>query len=115
VPHPGEFAAENGLPGTTSAKMGWLTVEAATFRFTHGTPAAFQSSAPVTRTFCSDCGTPLTYRRKDRPLEVDVTLCTLDDAKAHAPVDHIYMADALPWDQPGDGLLRYAGTRTDRG
>jgi hypothetical protein len=94
--------------------VGWLTVAAATFRFTRGSPVEFHSSAPVTRTFCSHCGTPLTYRRDDRPLEVDITLCTLDDPKAHAPADHIYIADALPWDQPGDGLVRHRGTRTDQ-
>ncbi len=94
--------------------VGWFTVAAETFRFTQGSPAAFHSSAPVTRTFCSHCGTPLTYRHDDRPLEVDITLCTLDDPTAHAPGDHIFMADALPWDQPRDGLPRYQGTRTDR-
>jgi len=88
-----------------------LTCAAASFRFIQGRPTEFHSSEPVTRSFCSNCGTPLTYHHKDRPLEVDITLTTLDDPKIHAPIDHIYMADALPWDKPGDGRLCYEDTR----
>jgi len=91
--------------------VGWVTCATESFRFTQGSPREFQSSEPVTRTFCSNCGTSLTYRHKDRPLEVDITLTSLDDAKAHAPIDHIYMNDALSWDEPGDGKPCHPNSR----
>jgi hypothetical protein len=92
--------------------VGWLTVSADSFRFVTAQPAEFHSSAPVTRSFCARCGSPLTYRHQDRPLEIDVTLATVDRAAAYAPMDHIYMADALPWDRPADGWPQYRGRRT---
>jgi hypothetical protein len=71
----------------------------------------FNSSRPVRRSFCGQCGTPLTYRRVDRPGEIDITQATLDHAAQPAPVDHIYMDDALPWDRPNDGLPQHPRTR----
>ena len=91
--------------------IAWLTVSEAQFRFTALAPLEFQSSPSVRRTFCGRCGTPLTYRRDGRAGEVDVTLATLDDASHQAPIDHIWMADALAWDQPRDGLPQWRQTR----
>lgn len=69
-----------------------------------GAPRDFASSPGVLRSFCGTCGTPLTYRHARRPLEVDITLCSLDDPALVAPVDHIWMQDAPGWDSPSDGL-----------
>jgi hypothetical protein len=50
------------------------------------------------RTFCSDCGTPLTFFDPSIPAEFEVTTCSLDDAPvAPPPADHNWMRDALPW------------------
>jgi hypothetical protein len=91
--------------------VGWLTVAAESFQFVAGHPAEFHSSPAVTRTFCSHCGTPLTYRHSERQSEIDVTLASVDQGAVFEPIDHIYMADALPWDRPNDGLAQYVGTR----
>ena len=91
--------------------VAWLTVSEAQWRFTTHAPLEFQSSPEVRRTFCGRCGTPLTYRRAGRAGEVDVTLATLDGASGHAPIDHIWMQDALAWDQPRDGLPQWPQTR----
>jgi hypothetical protein len=91
--------------------VAWLTVAASSLVYTHGNPEEFSSSARAWRTFCRDCGTPLTYRNEDRAAEIDITLATLDQAADFAPLDHIWMADALPWDRPSDGLPQFPGTR----
>jgi len=91
--------------------VGWVTFAADTLVFTGSQPVEFSSSPGVTRSFCGKCGTPLTYRREGRSIEIDVMLATLDRAAELAPADHIYMADALPWDRPGDGLPQHLGTR----
>ena len=83
----------------------------ADLRFTAAPATEYASSPGVMRGFCARCGTQLTYRRESRAEEIDVTLATLDAAASVAPVDHIYMVDALPWDRPGDGLPTYSGTR----
>ena len=87
--------------------MGWFTVRTVDLAFTGTPPQEFASSAGVVRSFCGRCGTPLTYRNERRPLEVDVTLCTLDEPSKVVPVDHIWMQDAPAWDSPADGLPRH--------
>ena len=87
--------------------MGWLTVSSVDLAFTGAVPREFASSPGVQRTFCGSCGTPLTYRNTQRPLEVDLTLGSLEDPALVAPADHIWMQDAPAWDSPADGLPRY--------
>jgi len=91
--------------------VGWLTVRAATLRYAAGEPREIESSAGVWRAFCGRCGAPLTYRNLRRPGEIDVTIGTLDEPGRAAPADHIWMADAPPWDRPADGLPQYPGSR----
>jgi hypothetical protein len=91
--------------------VAWVTVSADTLVFTAAKPVEFNSSGRVFRAFCPRCGTPLTYRREERPAEIDITLSTLERPADVAPIDHIYMEDALPWDRPGDGLPQHPKTR----
>ncbi len=42
-----------------------VSVSSATLTWTRGAPKQFQSSNAVTRGFCNDCGTPLTYQAPD--------------------------------------------------
>ncbi len=87
--------------------VGWLTVEATTLVYT-GKPREFSSSPQTYRTFCSQCGTPLTYRQGSRPAEIDIILATLDQPELLSPTSHIWMEDALTWDRPNDGLPQFA-------
>jgi hypothetical protein len=91
--------------------VGWLTVRTVDLALSGAAPREFASSPGVLRTFCANCGTPLTYRNERRPLEIDITLCTLDEPAQAAPVDHIWMQDAPPWDSPSDGLPRHLQAR----
>ena len=91
--------------------VAWLTVRADSFEYTAEKPVRYASSPDVLREFCGRCGTPLTYRSRKRPEEVDIGLATLDTAGAFAPVDHLWMEDALPWDRPGDGLPQHPRAR----
>jgi hypothetical protein len=84
--------------------VAWFSVPRAAFRFSAGTPAAYQSSAHVTRRFCGTCGTALTYESTDHPDEIDITTCSLDDAAAVPPKDHSFSSDKVKWDVVCDGL-----------
>lgn len=88
----------------------WFSVAARDLVVT-GTPERLASSAQVERTFCGRCGTPLTYRRHDRPDVVDVTACSLDDPAAVTPADHTWTAEQLPWVRLSDGLPRHERAR----
>lgn len=89
---------------TGAAAVPWTSVAFARFRWLGvRPPARYESSAGVTRSFCPRCGTPLAYQSASSPETLDLTLGSLDDATAVAPLDHIWMEDALPWDRAEDG------------
>jgi len=90
-----------------SPTVAWLTCSAENFSWMRGKPAAFASSPAVVRTFCASCGTPLTYTHAERPSEVDVTTCTLDNPEAFPPTYHAWVSHALAWVRCGDALTAY--------
>lgn len=92
--------------------VAWLTAREGDFSFVKGDPATFASSEPVKRTFCSACGTPLTYQSSSSPGEVDVTTCTLDDPGQYPPTHHSWLSHNVAWLRFGDGLPSYPGSRT---
>ncbi len=87
-----------------SPVVAWLTFAAQDFAVVRGTPSAFHSTPPVTRTFCGSCGTPLTYAHARRPGEVDVTTTSCDDPEALPPTYHAWSAEGVAWMRPADGL-----------
>ena len=84
--------------------VAWFTVRPADFRIAAGEPASFRSSDHGTRTFCSRCGTPLTFASTLFPDEIDVTTCSLDDPEALPPKDHTWTSSQLSWTRGSDEL-----------
>lgn len=76
-----------------------------------GELASYRSSPPVTRGFCSRCGTSVTYAHESRPGEIDIALATLDDPAALKPAYHLWVSEKLPWISIDDSLPQYAGWR----
>jgi hypothetical protein len=91
--------------------VAWATVKRDTFRVIRGELRSIASSPPVTRQFCENCGTPVTYANTSDPLTIDVTVSSLDQPDAMAPVCHIWMEDAPGWDRPADGRPQYPRSR----
>jgi hypothetical protein len=98
------------IAGATPVAWGTFLVQR--FSVVNGQLAESRSSAKVTRGFCANCGTSLTYRHDDRPAEIDVTLVSLDEPTLLAPEDHIWVQDKLPWIDIADGRPQYAKFRT---
>jgi hypothetical protein len=91
--------------------VAWATFPRGEVVFERGEPAGYESSPGVERTFCRRCGTPLTYRRLDRPDEIDVTIGSLDDPDAIAPTDHTWTRHQLRWLSLRDALPFYPEAR----
>jgi hypothetical protein len=91
--------------------VAWVTFAKAEFRIVQGRASEFHSSAPVLRTFCPACGTPLTYEHSDHPEIIDVTTCSLDQPQAYPPTQHSWLSHDLPWVQFDDGLPTFAESR----
>lgn len=77
--------------------VAWFTVQRAEFRFTRGSPARFKSTPDATRSFCSHCGTQLTFETTEFPTEIDVTTGSLDNPDAVPPKDQTWTRSKLSW------------------
>jgi hypothetical protein len=77
--------------------VAWTFFPAGTLQFVKGDPCKLHL-ADRERTFCGDCGTPLTFYDPTIPTEFEVTTCSLDEERlAPPPADHNWTSDVLPW------------------
>ncbi|MCI0436456.1 MAG: GFA family protein [Gemmatimonadetes bacterium] len=88
--------------------VAWVVFRADDFAFVGDPPSRFSSSPGVVRTFCGNCGTPLTYQRTAQPQTIDVTTATLDTPDAFAPTKEIWLEHRLPWESVNEALEHYA-------
>jgi len=59
------------------------------------------------RTFCPDCGTPLSFFDPSLPHQFEVTTCSLEDPGSMPPGDHTWTCDRLTWFETADSLPRH--------
>ncbi len=98
---------------TGSAVATFLGLPEASFRYVTGAPRVFASSPGVRRSFCENCGTPLTYAANRFPGEVHVHVSTFDNPDAYPPQLHVYVAESISWLHLDDELPRYRTTSRD--
>jgi hypothetical protein len=91
--------------------LAWFSVRRDALRWVQGTPALHRSSPGVERRFCAACGTQLTWHGDAAPDEIDVTIGSLDDPDAIAPLDHTCFSQRVRWLHLDDVLPRYPSLR----
>ena len=96
-----------------AAFVTWIECHTSDFKVNSGKPSQYSSRPKVTRQFCGQCGTQLTYQHADEPNTIDVTACSLDSVETVAPEDHIWCDRMAPWVTLTDGLPRYKLGRDD--
>ena len=89
----------------------WAGFDSDKFNFTRGQPGSYRSSKNVIRTFCSRCGTALTYQRLDLLDSIDVTLGSMDDPEKIKPEDHTWTESRISWIVLSDHLPAYPRER----
>ena len=92
--------------------VAWATFPATGFTIVTGTPARYRSSPKVVRTFCGQCGTPLTYAHADFPAGIDVTVCSLDEPERFSPADHTWTSHRVSWLHVNDALPAHPQARS---
>ena len=65
-------------------------------KWTRGKPKDYASSNAITRGFCGNCGTPLTYVVNSVD-EVEISIGSLDDPNLAAPILQVNDNDKLPF------------------
>jgi hypothetical protein len=96
---------------TTGAPfVAWFSVRRSQFRLVSGEATRFRSSGSATRSFCSECGTQITFEL-DGADEIDLTTSSLDDPNSVPPVDHTRTSSRLQWVRLADGLPQFRESR----
>lgn len=98
---------------SASPVVAWVSFTLKDLIYEKDKPKEYKSSVSVVRTFCSSCGTPLTYFHSSRPNEIDVTACSLDSPELFPPTHHSWMVDDLNWIHFDDDLPKYQKTSSD--
>ena len=92
------------------AFVSWAKVPAEDFVVTKGRIKTFQKSPAVTRGFCGDCGTTLTYAAEtevegqDWSADAWFTASTLDNPAVADPKTHVFVSHQQPWIKLADNL-----------
>ena len=96
-----------------SGGLVFTTVALGDFAFTEGAGRVgrFASTAFGERSFCRDCGSPLTMHVGHQPDEIDIAAGSLDEPAAVKPGFHLYADCAPAWMNIDDGLPRFAALR----
>jgi hypothetical protein len=87
--------------------VAWTVFPARQFAIMLGEPNRYRSSPPVVRTFCGNCGTPLTYQHASRQDKIDVTTVTLDSPDDFPPTKEIWLEHKVAWERLNEGLEHY--------
>lgn len=74
---------------------------------------SYGSTSFGARTFCQQCGAPLTIHVEHQPDEIDIAVGSLDDTNAVSPGFHIFAAEAPAWVLFNDDLPKFEAFRPD--
>ncbi len=80
--------------------LAWIILPVEHYIITKGTPTVYKSCPPVERTFCSQCGTTLTYQCEALKHRIDVTIGSLDDPETFPPKQTCFGDHKLSWASP---------------
>jgi len=87
----------------------WVGYRPNQFRLIRGTPKSFSRTKGVFRTFCSECGTSISYLDDGLSDELYLTIGFLDSPERFEPQAHAYWRMKLPWVDFADNLPRVDG------
>ena len=93
-----------------AAFVTWASFRRSGVRFTAGQPREIQWAGRI-RSFCPNCGTPLTFLADPNVEEIDLTVCTFDRPESLTPSNHIWVEDRLPWIRLADDLPNHKQKR----
>jgi hypothetical protein len=79
-----------------------------------GSPKRRRSSERVIRSFCADCGTPISYEHDELPGETYIHAGLFDEADRLVPDRQAYVTSRLFWMHLEDGLDTFERTTRER-
>ena len=103
----GHCHCESCRRNTSSPFTSFFAVPHEVFRWTGATPAIYESSPGVRRSFCSRCGSPMAFDADKWSHEIHLYAASLDDPTAFVPDFHVHWAERVPWIELTDDLRKF--------
>lgn len=109
----GHCHCHSGRRHTGAPVVTWAAFDPEQVTFTKGERKFYESSPGVKRTFCADCGTPLScempslYMPETHTIEFHIS--TLDYPDDYVPTLHFFHDERIAWFDVADELPRYRG------
>ena len=87
----------------------YAQVDRAVLRFTSGAELVrrYRSSPPIHRSFCSTCGSNLSFEYEGMPDALWLCAGTLDDDPGIRPSAHVFVGSKAPWYEITDALPQH--------
>lgn len=82
----------SGTPAMTFAEF-----EKNSYIILKGNPKKYESSKKVIRSFCNDCGAPLSYINSDYADKVELPVGAFDNPEPLKPREHIWISSKPSW------------------
>jgi len=87
----------------------YIAVQDGRWRWTGETPKVFLSSPGVERTFCGNCGTPISFRSDNLSGMMHLYLVALEEPERFSPELDVAFEEKLSWLNVGDELPKRKG------
>lgn len=82
----------------------YIGVADGNWRWTSQPPKIYHSSPGVERSFCDNCGTPLSFRSEKMSNVQHLYVAALEEPEKVEPTLHVAFEEKLPWLKLNDGL-----------
>lgn len=86
--------------------VSWFGISRATLSW-EGPRRLFKSSKHVIRSFCSTCGSPMSFETTVFPEETHLYAASLDNPSIFQPAAHIFWSERVPWFESLDDLPKH--------
>lgn len=87
----------------------YIGVADAHWRWTGKKPGIHRSSPGVERTFCADCGSPISFRSQAMSGVMHFFVALMADPGQFEPQCHVAWEERLPWLPVADDLPKFEG------
>jgi hypothetical protein len=98
---------------TSAAFATYAGYPAQAVEWTAQAPRVFASSPGVLRSFCGNCGSPMSFAGERWPGEIHLFAASFDTPEGLVPQMHVYIEEQLPWVHLDDGLERITKNPAD--
>lgn len=87
----------------------YIGVQDGDWKWTGVMPKIYNSSLGVERTFCDNCGSPISFRSQKMSGVMHLYAAAMEEPEKFEPKLHVSIEEKLPWLNIGDDLPKKEG------